>query len=351
MDLLTCDTRISKCLDNLAGYPSLDNYSALAWAYRDLLAFLYTDFDEDNVADCLDCIELLSFRDIQFNSSVLGIVLNMLSNKRYDISSLILDRFFHFVISQDFQQGSPLYYLVFKSFLARHRHWRSFDSFCYWWDFSNFKDSDFISPNDQSIACRAYEAFARRLVKTSDLLEQNLFFSDFAKRVPGSAFSIYANFHFAQYLIFIKFDSSIILRVLRPYIKLKFHKPWSWIVVADVFPISDVRHKACLFFALDYASQFSDFVKESVYCRLADFMRQTGDVASCKYFLSMMKSINSPDNGSFPDGFAAILRSPVKMSAPDLSWNYRQICHDIFVNVSDADDNLWLSLSEMLLDR
>lgn len=342
MDLELCDKRIIDALHRLSKTPDIVSYNSLAWAYRDLLHYYFFNFSEEGISDTMDCIEALGYRDPAFQESVLYLILAVLKRYRGCFHSHVVDKFFDYIFFLKIGPGHPVYFKIMSAFIFNSRLWGGFGCFCEWWDFSNFSDRHFVRPDGEyAIGCHAYEAYSRFLLKSGFSLLQIPFFSDFVRRMSFSSFSPYANFHIAGFLTHLGCDTVAILRVLRPYIKLKYRKPWSWIVVADVFDVDDVRHRACLFFALECSVAFPDYLNLLLWYRLARYFQHTGELDCARYFINRICGVSPGMRRDVQGGFYTILRPSADTKIPDTGWNYREICHGIFAGVRDVDDDLW----------
>lgn len=346
MNLELCDQRILDALSRLSATPDTASYNALAWAYRDLMAYYLQNLDNAGLSDCMDCIEQLGYHDLQFNSNILNLIINILRRHKGNIWSANIDKFFHFVIYLDIDRGSLLYKQILNAFLLNSRLWGSIGSFCDWWDFDNLSDGDFHAGADgYALACHAYEAYSRFLVKCGFSCHNLKFFADFISHMPDGDFTPYANFHIASFLTYLHCDRQLILRVLRPYIKLKHAKTWSWTAVADIYEEKDIKHRACLYFALQCSLEFPDYLNLSLWYRLARYFSHTGEMDYARYFLDLICDKHPDSRADIHREFSKVYRLSAEKEYPDTFWDYREICHAMFADVRDVDNDLWIYLA------
>jgi len=345
-DFSSIDARINRWLSDFGACPSLSNMRVLAWEYRNLLCRFSLNFDAQGVAECMECIVTLGYSDRDFKINVSRSIMGILFRQRDNVPSWLLDIFFDYIFFVRDVVDIQFYKDLLKAFTLHSRVWNAYPDFCEWWGFANLSDSDFIKSGDSfPLGSSAYLAYARAILKSTLSPLCLSFWSDFARRMAGSDFSIYAHLQFASFLIRVGHNRAEVLRILRPLVVRKYMKPWVWLAVSEVFPFTDIRHKAALIFALSCIDNVQDTRSLQVYLQLSRFYKAQGDFNNCRYFVNRLWSLSTVHHDILMSDFSSFLGTETYSPNMDPTFDYRGICHDIFAGVVDSDGELWLKLS------
>lgn len=342
---------ISQRLDSLAADPSSDNWVLLAKEYIKALSYvsLPQNFSIDVFSDLLSCIDTLNYHTTSSDLSILVAVERVLWKQRPNLHSDFLDLLFETIVPLIPMDNKLYRPRLFQAFHFYCGTWSSYLDFCDWYGFDNFQDRDYIPLGRNSLAESAFIAYSRKLLSLSVTRLYIPFYIDFIAEAQSHSFTVYSNYHIASFLVAMGFNSQLILRVIRPYIKLKFTKPWSWILVANVFPDSDIRKKACIYFAVSCCGVNKPAVDNSVFSAVVDFFKRVGDFDSAHYFVDLSINSGNPIDSALSDCVSQkwYVNSRPSFSLDDL--DYKSICHNIFADITDVDSNLWNYLCSDLL--
>lgn len=334
---------INKHLSKLAQNPNSENLRILAWDYVWAIKSLSYDgnFSVDEFIDLIACIDTLNYHEPYFDSNLLNSVISILRNNNNRLSSdtldIIFESVFHIIDTSNYTQMRSI-----MNALSFYNHsWRSFLDFCDWWGLEHFRDDDYIVDTHYSFAERIFMAYSRQLCNFSICDSHYIFYINFIQQAIRHKFSFYANFHIANFLTSINFSKPEVLRLLRPFIKQKHTKPWSWLAVADVFDDGDIRKDASFLYALHHSDNFRKEIKLSVYIYAVKYFSRCSKFDLAHYFLDLIVGLGPSDDL----GVLKYLKSDWYVnSSPGFNLgdcDFKSICHDIFVGVDDADLDLW----------
>ena len=206
-----------------------------------------------------------------------------------------MDALFDLVCNANFDGNATLRKQIFEAFHWFSRFWNAYLDFCDWWGFENFDIADFQIVNRRdSLAESAYIAYSRRLAPLTAGGYMFDFYIDFIEKKLRYPFTVYADYHICRFMIRTGFDAQDVLKGYRKYIKEKFSKMWTWITLSYLYEPDSIEYQACELFA-----------------------------AEC-------------EGTVLPEDSSEI--------------NYRKICHDMFANIADPDNNFWMYVKDKLLE-
>ncbi len=178
----------------------------------------------------------------------------------------LLDNVFDQIKAMSFSKPSEAYSFLHKAFLKASNGWDKYDAFADWWDFSNFRNEDFVEEeyNERkmmSIVEQAYIHYAKTL--TSNVLSGiengngskdsvqsredkiELFLEKLDDLISKHPQYVYPPYYKAK-LLLTKGGKEQALKAFLPFAKQKKNDFWVWDLMADIYNDDSEIQFACL---------------------------------------------------------------------------------------------------------
>lgn len=183
----------------------------------------------------------------------------------------VLDRLFELVHQFNFTRPSETYSVLFKAFLKYKDIWPSFKNFCEWWDFSNFRQEDYVcevfSTGRKESCClveRAYIAYSKCLLQETpkDTNTIKTFISKLESLAEQYPSMDYPGYFAGKLMLTMNENTDDIVPTIRPFIQKKKNDFWAWQLLAEAVE-KDNRdlYLACLLRAIKCRTKDDFLVK------------------------------------------------------------------------------------------
>jgi hypothetical protein len=242
---------------------------AIAWVYYDQLkhAAEQKDINKLNIQlENINALNLPAEEHMIFDSVAfqLGKLIFAIVSPNESCAAL-LDRIFDQIKPMSFSKPSDAYSFLHKAFLKASNGWDKYDAFADWWDFSNFRNEDFVEEeyNERkmmSMVEQAYIHYAKTL--TSNVLfgiengngsndsvhsrEQKieLFLEKLDDLISKHPQYVYPPYYKAK-LLLTRGGKEQALKAFLPFAKQKKNDFWVWDLMADIYKDDPEIQFAC----------------------------------------------------------------------------------------------------------
>ena len=271
----------------------------------------------------------------------------------------ILDTLFTLMLELKMNPQSKKYVLLYKSIHPFRKLWKGYIDFCRWWNFENFATADFIIKTGakMSLAESALIFYTKRLINTDFKEDLAKLTVTFIKNISKHPLTVYSNFYIAKLLVKLKYDNTLIRRILRPFLITKAMKPWGWHLMSKTFNCNEefIEKFSCLLLALEFGKMFPATIVNDIYLDLAMMFHNINELPQAKFFLEIYLKIRRDAGYKTPDFIQKITHqqwydatTPLR---PDTSFDYKENCRNILRRTTTADAALYDWLSQDLSTR